>query len=252
MALNPQQLQALFQAISSGNQSAYAQATPGMSQDERNQWINQYSNGGTGYGDYMNWYQQNQGNLNRQGPMYQPGGIFYNQNQPQATNAYTTPPAGSTPTTTGAGNLSAYNTTPQPQPMPQNTGGAGAGMHPPSNNTGAAVTSNATPSYQNMGRNTQGSMNPYLTGGMASDPRIFNPTQGNAFAPPTTSVGGATYNPGGAAPVTPGGTTTTPAPNPGAGSGGGSGGGPRPVQKGYQINPMYYKGWNTGGGGFGR
>ena len=56
MSLNPQQLQALFQAENSGNQAGFAAATPGMGQDERNQYINQYGVGGTNYGDFRNWY----------------------------------------------------------------------------------------------------------------------------------------------------------------------------------------------------
>jgi hypothetical protein len=56
MALSPQQLQALFQGESSGNQGAFASATPDMDQGQRNQYINQYGVGGTGYGDFLKWY----------------------------------------------------------------------------------------------------------------------------------------------------------------------------------------------------
>jgi hypothetical protein len=39
--------------------------------------INRYGPGGGGWGDFLNWYGENNAQLNRQGPMYQPGGMFY-------------------------------------------------------------------------------------------------------------------------------------------------------------------------------
>jgi hypothetical protein len=39
--------------------------------------INRYGPGGGGWGNFLNWYGQNNAQLNRQGPMYQPGGMFY-------------------------------------------------------------------------------------------------------------------------------------------------------------------------------
>lgn len=57
---------ALYQGIAQGNGGGF---TP--------QQINNAGPGGQGYGDFLKFYQQNQAQLNRQGPMYQPGGIFY-------------------------------------------------------------------------------------------------------------------------------------------------------------------------------
>lgn len=60
---------ALMQAVLTGQGGGAF--TPGQ--------INQAGVGGQNYGNTLNYYQQNQAQLNRQGPQYQPGGMFYNQ-----------------------------------------------------------------------------------------------------------------------------------------------------------------------------
>lgn len=62
---------ALMQAVLTGQGGGAF--TPGQ--------LNQYgppAGGGSNWGQTLNYYQQNQARLNRQGPMYQPGGMFYN------------------------------------------------------------------------------------------------------------------------------------------------------------------------------
>lgn len=49
MALTPEQLSALYSGQASGNMAGFNGLTGGMSQQERNQWINQYGVGGSSY-----------------------------------------------------------------------------------------------------------------------------------------------------------------------------------------------------------
>jgi hypothetical protein len=52
MPLSSAQMQALYQTLSSGNSSLFVGATPGMTEQERNQWINQYGGSMGGNGSY--------------------------------------------------------------------------------------------------------------------------------------------------------------------------------------------------------
>jgi hypothetical protein len=67
---------ALYNAIATGNQGALN----GAGSQATNSAINAAAGGGGGGNSagYLDWYKQNQTRLNQQGPMYQPGGMFYN------------------------------------------------------------------------------------------------------------------------------------------------------------------------------
>jgi hypothetical protein len=187
MALTPQQLQALFQSISAGSQGAFSGATPGMNQDERNQWINSYGTGGTNYGDYLNWYGNQHGgtgsgaggaplmaSLDRpSGVSYTPGGNFsggagsYSAGGAGSYSAGSTPPPGAVP--------------PPAAPPPggevrSKAGGAGTGVwNPTPENFGWHQ-------YYSPGSGASGPGNPYAMG--PSGPYAGAPGGGGGGAPP--------------------------------------------------------------------
>lgn len=213
MALSPQQLQALFQGISSGNQAGFAGSTPDMSQDERNQWINSYGTGGKGYGDYLSWYGGQNGTSNQPGSV-QPGQI--SQNGSFSVNPGM-PYINSMTSPTGVSMTNSVDNSFAGQPK---GGGAGAGplgpgsIGPPSGNPGTRDTRDPNGGFnanqQQMNRNPNfpglgtpgwnqfytpgsgnGAHNPYAVGPsvMPGTPSASGPPQGGVVAPPGSGGG---------------------------------------------------------------